>query len=96
MGLGKAKNRLPPVFRNSMFNHLNTETVITIAPAELNASLPDKIKSFIGSRKNSTVTISLKEFDPDYVNTLDQSILQAENGDVISVTMEEFVAYTPN
>lgn len=71
------------------------ETVIKINPSELNAGLIDKIKSFIGNKKNIDVTISLKEFDPDYADALDRSILQAETGDVISMTMEEFVAYTP-
>lgn len=71
------------------------ETVIKVTPSELNASLLDKIKSFIGNKKNIDVTISLKEYDPDYADALDRSIAQAENDEVISMTMEEFVAYTP-
>jgi hypothetical protein len=71
------------------------ETVIKVNPSELNSSLLDKIKSFIGNKKNIDVTISLKEFDPDYVDSLDRSIAQGESGDVISMTMEEFVNYTP-
>ena len=71
------------------------ETVIKVTPSELNSSLLDKIRSFIGNKKNIDVTISLKEFDPDYADALDRSIAQAESGDVISMTLEEFVAYTP-
>jgi hypothetical protein len=71
------------------------ETVIKILPSELNESLLDKIKSFIGNKKNIDVTISLKEFDPDYTDALDRSISQAESGNVITMTMEEFVAYKP-
>ena len=71
------------------------ETEIRVKPSELNSTLLDKIKNFIGSKKNIDVTISIKEFDPDYVDSLNQSISQAESGNVISFTMEEFVAYTP-
>ena len=71
------------------------ETVIKVSPSELNTNLLDKIKSFIGNKKNIDVTISLKEFDPDYADSLDHSISQAESGDIVSMTMEEFVAYIP-
>ena len=71
------------------------ETVIKLRPSELNSALLDKIKSFIGNKKNIDVTISLKEYDPDYSDALERSIAEAEKGDVISMTMEEFVAYTP-
>lgn len=56
------------------------ETVIKVTPAELNASLLDKIKAFIGNKKNIDVTISLKEFDPDYADALNRSIAQADAG----------------
>lgn len=72
------------------------ETVIKVNPSELNTGLLDKIKSFIGNKRNVDVTISLKEFDPEYASALDDSIAQAENGETISMTMEEFAAYTPN
>ena len=72
------------------------ETVIKIHPSELNSSLINKIKKFIGDKKNVDVTISLKEFDPAYVVALDRSIDQAESGhELITLTMEQFVAYTP-
>ncbi len=70
------------------------ETVIKVTPSELNVGLLEKIKDFIGNRKNIDVTISLKEVDPDYADALDHSIAQAESSDVISMTMEEFAAYT--
>ena len=71
------------------------ETEIRVKPSELNTTLLDKIKTFIGNKKNIDVTISIKEFDPDYVDSLNRSITQAESNDFISFTMEEFVAYTP-
>ena len=72
------------------------ETVIKINPAELNASLLNKIKKFIGNKRNVDVTISLREFDPVYADSLERSIDQAENEqELICMTMEEFVAYTP-
>ena len=72
------------------------ETVITVNPSELNSGLLNKIKKFIGNKSNVDVIISLREFDPEYVTALDKSIEQAETGDeIISMTMEDFVAYTP-
>ena len=71
------------------------ETVIKIHPSELNSSLISKIKKFIGDKENVDVIISLKEFDPAYADALDRSIDQAESGqELITMTMEEFVAYT--
>jgi hypothetical protein len=71
------------------------ETIIKIHPDELNKSLLTKIRKFIGSKENVDITISVKEFDPEYADALHTSIEQAEKGEVISMTMEEFVAYTP-
>jgi len=71
------------------------ETIIKIHPSELNSTLLNKIREFIGNKENVDVTISLKEYDPAYVNDLNLSIDQAESGNVISFTMEEFAAYTP-
>jgi phage-related protein len=67
------------------------ETVIKVNPSELNSNLLKKIKSFIGNKDNVDVTISLHEYDPEYVSELDKSIEQAERGEVVSMTMEEFV-----
>ncbi len=72
------------------------DTVIKVTPAELNSSLLEKIKSFIGNKNNVNITISFSDSDEAYVNTLDRSIEQAESDEeLISMTMEEFVAYTP-
>ena len=71
------------------------ETVIKINPAELNASLIEKIRSFIGSKTNVDVVISIKEYDPDYADALDRSIAEAQTSDIVSMTMEEFTAYIP-
>lgn len=71
------------------------ETIIKIHPDELNKTLLNKIRKFIGKKENIDITISVKEFDPAYADALDTSIEQAEKADVISMTMEEFVAYTP-
>jgi hypothetical protein len=72
------------------------ETIIKVSPDELNESLLEKIKNFIGSKDNVDVTISLKEYDKNYFDELDKSINEAEKGEnLISFTMEEFMAYTP-
>ena len=71
------------------------ETIIKVHPSELNSNLLNKIREFIAGKENVDVTISLKEYDPAYVDELNRSIDQTESGDVISMTMEEFVAYTP-
>ncbi len=71
------------------------ETIIKIHPSELNTSLLNKIREFIGNEENVDVTISLKEFDPIFKNELNLSLQQAESGDVISLTMEEFINYMP-
>ena len=44
------------------------ETVIKVTPSELNSSLMNKIKKFIGDKNNVDVTISLREFDPAYAD----------------------------
>ena len=71
------------------------ETVIKVSPSELNPSLLEKIKMFIGNNNKVDVVISLHEFDPVYADALDRSIEQAENGDIVSMTMEEFTKYVP-
>ncbi|MDB5029484.1 hypothetical protein [Mucilaginibacter sp.] len=73
------------------------ETIIKINLSELNDSLLDKIRGFIGDKNNINVTISLKEFNPDYAEELDRSIEEAEKGEnLVSFTMEDFMAYTPS
>jgi hypothetical protein len=72
------------------------ETIIKVRPSELNETLLEKINKFIGGKDNIDVTISLKEYDKNYVDELDQSIGDAEKEEnLISFTMEEFMAYTP-
>ncbi|HWR33998.1 MAG TPA: hypothetical protein VN451_10740 [Chitinophagaceae bacterium] len=72
------------------------ETIIKVHPSELNMNLLSKIKDFIGSKENIDVTISLKEFDPVYLEELNKSIGYAEHSqEIITMSMEEFVAYTP-
>jgi hypothetical protein len=72
------------------------ETIIKVNPSELNEILLDKIRKFIGSRDNIDVTISLKEFDRDYANSLDQSIDEAENTDqLVTFSMDDFMSYSP-
>ncbi|MBS1504934.1 MAG: hypothetical protein JST32_22935, partial [Bacteroidetes bacterium] len=64
---------------------------------ELDENLLNKIKKFIGKKNNIDVTISLREFDPDYADALDRSLEQAEKGEnLVSFTMEDFMAYIPN
>jgi hypothetical protein len=72
------------------------ETIIKVNPSELDETLLEKIRKFIGSKKNIDVTISLKEFDAEYADALGNSIDEAESAnDLISFTMEDFMAYTP-
>jgi hypothetical protein len=71
------------------------ETIIKISPSELNEGLLDKIRKFIGERENVDVTISLKEVDIDYLDSLERSIEQAENNEIVSFTMQDFMAYSP-
>ena len=73
------------------------ETIIKLSPSELNASLISKLKKLIGNKTNVDVTISVKEYDEEYVAELDSSIEQAESGqNLVSLTMEEFMAYIPS
>ena len=75
------------------------ETIIKVNLSELDIKLLEKIKDFIGTRKNVDVTISLKEspvVDEAFLDSLDHSIKQADDiRNLISFTMEEFMAYTP-
>lgn len=72
------------------------ETIIKINPSELDQGLLDKIKSFIGNKKNIDVTISLKEFDVEYADALNTSIEQAEQGEeLVEFTMDKFMEYSP-
>lgn len=75
-------------------NYMIMETIIKVNPAELDLNLLNKIKTFIGGKNNVDVTISLLEFDPVYSDTLNYSIQQADE-EIVSMTMEEFVAYSP-
>lgn len=72
------------------------ETVIRLKVSELNISLLNKIKEFVGEKKNIDVTISLHEYDTEYVDDLNRSIeLANREQDLISMTMEEFIEYIP-
>lgn len=72
------------------------ETVIRLNVSELNISLLNKIKEFVGEKKNIDVTISLHEYDTEYVDDLNRSIeLANREQDLISMTMEEFIEYIP-
>ncbi|EHQ26629.1 hypothetical protein [Mucilaginibacter paludis] len=73
------------------------ETIIKISPSELDKNLLDKIRAFIGTKENVDVTISIREFNDDYADALDQSINEAENTlSLVSFTMDDFMAYSPS
>ncbi|HEY5326853.1 MAG TPA: hypothetical protein VIJ27_07625 [Mucilaginibacter sp.] len=73
------------------------ETIIKVSPNELDENLLNKIKKFINGKDNIDVTISLKEFDPEYADALGQSIGEAEKDEnLFSFTMESFMAYKPS
>lgn len=71
------------------------ETVIRLHPSELDLNLLNKIQLFIGKKKNVDVVISICEYDPNYLESLDNSIRESEQN-TISMTMEEFLEYTPS
>ena len=72
------------------------ETIIKVSPAELDIKLLNKIREFIGNKENVDVTISLKEMDAAYMESLDHSIQQeSDERNLISFTMEDFMTYTP-
>ncbi len=72
------------------------ETIIKVSPSELDIKLLNKIRDFIGNKRNVDVTKFLKEIDATYMESLDHSIQQADDdGSLISFTMEDFMAYTP-
>lgn len=70
------------------------ETIIKVNSSELNENLLDKIKKFI-SGKDVDVTISLREFDREYVNALDRSIEETEK-ELVIFTMNDFMDYAPS
>lgn len=73
------------------------ETIIRVNPSELDEKLLNRIRKFIGGKANIDVTISLKEFDPEYAEALDLSIAEAEKSEnLVSFTMESFMAYNPS
>lgn len=72
------------------------ETIIKVSPSELNENLLEKIKKFIGGNDNIDVTISLREFDQEYVIALENSIEEAENTkELVTFTMKNFMDYAP-
>lgn len=73
------------------------ETIIKVSPSELDENLLEKIKKFIGKKNNVDVTISLREFDPEYADALDRSVEQGERGEGLTYfTMEDFMSYNPS
>lgn len=75
------------------------ETIIKVNPSELNKSLLDKIKKFIGTGENAEITISINdnvrgnlrsENKEQYFARLDKSIENLEKGNVIRFTANEF------
>ena len=71
------------------------ETIIKVSPSELDINLLNKIKEFIGKNENIDVTISLKEMDVNYLKDLEHSVQQADENNLISFTMEDFMTYKP-
>lgn len=73
------------------------ETIIKVSPSELDINLLEKIKTIIGDNNNVDVTISLNEYNPNYVDELNASIHQAENKkNITTFTLQEFMEYSPN
>jgi hypothetical protein len=73
------------------------ETIIRVTPSELNEKLLEQIRRFIDGKDNVDITVSLKEYNREYVGALEHSIEEAENEDgLVTFSMEDFMAYSPN
>ena len=70
-------------------------SVTTPTMSKLDINLLNKIKEFIGKNENVDVTISLKEMDVNYLKDLEHSVQQADENNLISFTMEDFMTYKP-
>lgn len=69
------------------------EAVIRLRPEELDDNLLSKVKQLIAGRSDMEVIISVKEKLPNYLDSLNASLKQMENEDVMTFTMEEFLTY---
>jgi hypothetical protein len=78
------------------------ETIIKVNSSELNKSLLDKIRKFIGNKENAEITISItsakehsrNETREQYFARLDKSIENLETGNVVSFTTDEFKSFS--
>jgi hypothetical protein len=71
------------------------ETIIKVSPSELDIKLLNKIRDFIGNR-DIDVTITLKEIDRHFAESLNRSVKQADDeSSLVTFTMESFMAYLP-
>lgn len=78
------------------------KAVIEMSGDEFTNDVFDRIKSLIVNHKHATVRISIdesksfseRETKEEYFARLDKSIKQAEEGEVVTFTWDEFEAYT--
>ena len=80
------------------------ETVIKVHPSELTGSLLDNIKKLLKGRKNAEITISIQdkpskkylreETREEYFARLNESIQQAEKGNVVTFTPQAFEEFS--
>ena len=69
------------------------QTTIKLNYSELNNALMDKIRDFVKGRNTAEITITITD-EEDYLDVLRRSISDSEqNKDLISFSMEEFMAY---
>lgn len=68
--------------------------VIKVKASELNASLLDRIKTLISDNQDAEVTISVVDKRGEYLEKLNRSIKDLEDGNVVSFTMEELEEYS--
>jgi hypothetical protein len=80
------------------------ETIIKVNPSELNKSLLDKIKKFIGTGGDAEITISINDSSvtgtlrnescEQYFARLDKSLENIEKGNVVRFTADEFKTFS--
>ena len=47
------------------------ETIIKMRASELDSKMLDRLREFIGDKENADITITIKEFDYDFMDDLD-------------------------
>lgn len=65
------------------------ETIMKMRASELDSKMLDRLREFIGDKENADITITIKEFDYDFMDDLD---LDFGEDDPITFPEEELSA----